>query len=122
MKIEKAFFFAVVICSFSTSCENQIKFDKAGWAKIEDLGIYPNRNKMLNDLTKNHKLKGLTYRQLVEEIGEPEKNVSESSNTLYYNIVTDYGHDIDPVYSKTLQLNFDKDSIIIDFKINETKH
>ena len=84
--------------------------------------MYPNRDKMLNDLIKNHKLKGLTYRQLVEQIGEPEQNVSGDSNTVYYNIVTDYGHDIDPIYSKTLQLGFDKDSIIIDFKIIETKY
>jgi hypothetical protein len=28
----------------------------------------------------------------------------------------------DPVYTKTLEFKFDNDSIITDFKVNETKH
>lgn len=77
---------------------------------------------MLDDLTKNQKLKGLTYRELIDKIGEPQKNVTGDSNTIYYNVVTDYGHDIDPIYCKTLEFRFDNDSIITDFKINETNH
>jgi len=105
-----------------TACKNETKFDKAGWIIKDDLGLYPNRNKMLNDLIENQKLKGLTYLQLIDKIGEPEKNVSGDSNSIYYDIVTDYGHDIDPVYSKTLEFKFDTDSIITDYKINEFKH
>ncbi len=104
------------------SCKDNIPFDKVGWTIQGDLGLYPNRDKMLDDLTKNQNLKGLTYRQLIDKIGEPEKNVVADSNTIYYCIVTDYGHDIDPVYTKILEFKFDKDSIITDFKINETKH
>jgi outer membrane protein assembly factor BamE (lipoprotein component of BamABCDE complex) len=110
------------ICFLLTACKDNVSFDKAGWTIQGDLGLYPNRDKMLEDLTKNQILKGLTYRQLIEKMGEPEKNVIGDSNAIYYDIVIDYGHDIDPVYTKTVEFKFDKDSIITDFKINETKH
>jgi len=112
----------LTLCFLLTSCKDNVTFDKVGWAFQGDLGLYPNRDKMLDDLTKNKNLKGLTYRQLIDKIGEPEKNVVGDSNTIYYDIVTDYGYDIDPVYIKTLEFKFDTDSIITDFKINETKH
>jgi hypothetical protein len=41
-------------------------FDKTGFAVGGDLGSYPNRDRMLYDLIKNHKLKGLTYKQLIK--------------------------------------------------------
>lgn len=112
----------LTFCFLLTSCKGNIPFDKAGWTIQGDLGLYPNRDKMLDDLIKNQNLKGLTYRQLIDKIGEPEKNEVGESNTIYYDIVTDYGHDIDPVYTKILEFKFDKDSIITDFKINETEH
>jgi len=35
--------------------------------------------------------------------------------------VTDYGWDIDPVYTKDLVFKLNKDSIVVDYKINEWK-
>ncbi|MGL4629844.1 MAG: hypothetical protein ACRCVT_01465 [Leadbetterella sp.] len=105
-----------------TSCKEKIPFDKVGWIVKDDLGLYPNREKMVDNLTKNQKLKGLTYRQLIKKIGEPDKISTSSNNTIYYNIVTNYGYDIDPVISKSLEFRFDKDSVITAFKINEIKH
>ncbi len=104
-----------------TTCKENVPFDKVGWTIQDDLGLYPNRDKMLDDLQKQ-KLKGLTYRQLIDKIGNPEKNVTGDVNTIYYEIVTDYGHDIDPVYTKILEFKFGNDSIITDFKVNETKY
>jgi len=46
---------------------NNIKFEKTGWVYQGDVGMYPNREKMLKDLTENHKLKGLTYRELISK-------------------------------------------------------
>ena len=43
-------------------------------------------------------------------------------NSIYYDIETEYGHDIDPVRIKTSEFKFDRDSIIADYRINETKH
>ena len=86
-----------------------------------DVGSYPNRDNMLNDLIHNQKLKGLTYKQLIDKIGEPEKNAGDIT-IVYYDILTDYGYDIDPVYIKTLDFKLDKDSIVSDFRVNEIKH
>lgn len=44
-----------------------------------------------------------------------------NSNSLTYNIVLNYGDDIDPVYSKNLDIFFSKDSIITSYKITEWK-
>ncbi|MFN8713854.1 MAG: hypothetical protein ACK5Z2_13490 [Bacteroidota bacterium] len=109
-------------CFLFAGCNHNIPFDKAGWIIQNDTGLYPNRDRMLDDLIKNQQLKGLTYRQLIDKIGEPEKNVTGDSNTIYYNIITDYGSDIDPIYTKTFAVKFDGDSIVTDFKINEIKH
>jgi len=113
----------IVILSFillSFACNN-IKFEKTGWMDQSDVGIYPNREKMLNDLTENNKLKGLTYRELIEKIG-PDENYKQGYDTcIFYSIVTDYGWDIDPVYTKDLVFKLNKDSIVVDYKINEWK-
>ena len=122
MKAIKTIFFLFGICILLTACKYEIKFDKARWTTKGDLGLYPNRDRMLNDLTQNQNLKGLSYKQLIGKIGEPEKNTTGDNNSIYYDIVADYGHDIDPVYIKTLEFKFDTDSIITDFKINEIKH
>jgi hypothetical protein len=113
----------IVILSFillSFACSN-IKFEKTGWMDQSDVGIYPNRDKMLNDLTQNNKLKGLTYRELIAKIG-PDENYKQGYDTcIFYSIVTDYGWDIDPVYTKDLVFKLNKDSIVVDYEIKEWK-
>jgi hypothetical protein len=92
----------IVILSFillSFACNN-IKFDKTGWTFQGDVGMYLNREKMLKDLTENNKLKGLTYKKLIEKIGPDENYKSGYDTCIFYSIVTVYGRDIDPVYSK----------------------
>jgi hypothetical protein len=111
-----------IITLFFSTCNQDQKFDKASWQQQGDLGIYPNREKMLKDLMNHHQLKGLTYKQLVDLIGEPEKYSDEEPNTATYNIVTDYGRDIDPVYIKNLEVKISSDSIVTDANINEIKH
>ena len=73
---------------------------------------------MLKDLTTEHKLVGLKYSQLIELLGEPNFN---DSSSLAYKIIEDYGHDIDPVYTKNLDFTFLKDSTITSFKVYEWK-
>jgi hypothetical protein len=107
---------------FFGSCNQGQKFDKAFWQQRGDLGIYPKREKMLKDLMSHHQLKGLTYKQLIDLLGEPETDSDEESNTATYNILTDYGRDIDPVYIKNLDVKFSSDSIVTDVNINEIKH
>jgi len=122
MTIIKSVFYGLTIWLILSACENKIKFEKDRWTIKGDLGIYPYRSQMLDDLIQNQELKGLTYKQLIDKIGEPEKGYDSDSNSIYYDIVIDYGQDIDPVYVKTLEFNLDRDSIVTDFKINEIKH
>jgi hypothetical protein len=113
----------IVILSFillSFACNT--KFEKTGWMYQVEVGMYPNRERMLNDLTENNRLKGLTYRELIAKIG-PDENYKQGYDTcIFYSIVTDFGQDIDPVYTKNLMFKFDNDSIVIDYKIKEWKH
>jgi outer membrane receptor for ferrienterochelin and colicin len=108
------FFFLILFPSCSSG---EMKFDKAKWEIREDAGLPSSyRKKMLNDLTTNYKLVGIKYSQLVDFLGEP--NLKDSIS-LGYDIVIDFGHDIDPVYIKTLKFSFSKDSVISSFKIVE---
>ena len=79
--------------------------------------FWPYRDGMLDDLTNNQKLIGLKYREAVKLLGE--SNYTEEDISLTYNIITDYGSDIDPVYIKTLQLEFNRDSTLTSFHVKE---
>ena len=109
--------FLIMMCF---SCKHEIKFNKSDWSKSSD-GFYLNRDKMITDLTSNHKLIGLSKIQLLELLGEPENYSDAEPNSIYYNIVTDYGVNIDPVYIKNLRIKFNKLDQVESYKIEETK-
>jgi hypothetical protein len=105
------------------SASDKLKFDKGRWTEFNDSdgGEYPYRNKMLNDLVSNHKLKGLTYKQLVDSLGAP--TYSEASNgTVSYEITSEFDSDIDPTHGKNFDLFLGADSTVISYKISEWKH
>ena len=114
-------FIILFVSIFFASCNANEKFDKAKWQEQGDLKIYTYRKSMLNDLTENYKLTGLSYKQLINLIGEPENYNDKEKDIVYYDIETDYGNDIDPVYTKTLQLKLTKDSTVESFVIKEWK-
>ena len=109
--------FIALIGLFSCKDFGQIKFDKGKWISKDDME-FPYRNKMLKDLTTNYKLVGLKHSEIINLLGEP--NYSDSSS-FAYQVIEDYGSDIDPVYTKNLDFEFNKDSIITAFKIAEWK-
>jgi hypothetical protein len=92
-----------------------MEFDSAKWKMKEDIE-YPYRNKMVGYLTKNHKLVGLRYSQIIELLGVPQH---EDSSRISYQVLHDYGSDIDPIHTKYLSLALSKDSIVTSFKIDE---
>jgi hypothetical protein len=92
------------------------KFSKVGWNDGDGV-FYANRDAMLDDLLETHPLKGLTYHQLVNLLGEPMKN---DSLKVFYEIKVKYDV-IDPVYSKDLICSLNKDSIITKVEIKEWK-
>lgn len=113
---------SLIISLFLFSCENNVKFEKSLWNQKDDLSEYENRDSMLKDLTENHKLKGLTYIQLIDLLGPPENYSDDKSNIMTYNILKDYQYRIDPTYIKQLKFELSKDSIVKNFKIIELKH
>jgi len=115
----KRFFFVIFISMIMISCNK--RFDKTEWLSGDGIENYPYRNKMINDLLTNYKLKGLPYNQLIDLIGKPQSNIQNDSNWISYPIKINYGYDIDPIYTKYLTFKLSRDSVVIDFKINEWK-
>jgi len=119
MKIIRHLIYSLTF-SFIISCGQSAKvFDKNGWLKTGDLGSHPDRAAMVDDLIKNHKLTGLTYYELTNKLGQPN---GSDSTTLFYDIRTEYGTDIDPTDGSSLVFYFNSDSIIVDYKLNEWSH
>ena len=112
----------IIVAAFVCSCNSDRKFDKTSWQQRDDLGMYSERKEMMKDLMNNYQLKGLTYKQLIDLLGEPESYSDGEPNIVTYNIVTDYGRDIDPVYIKNMEVKISSDSIVTDVNINEIKH
>lgn len=109
------FFYFILIISCTL---NQEKYNKKKWNLKDDVGYYSYREPMLNDLLKNHKIKGLNINELNNLFGKIEIDPT-NKNKIFFNIVTDYGWDIDPVYTKDLILILNQNQIVIDYKIIE---
>jgi len=118
MTTKKSTLLLLTFCFLLTTCyqykrPESVKFDKNEWSIGGDGIVYPNRDKMLDDLLQNHNLKGLTYKQLIDTLGKPP----DYDNI--YEIVVYYKNDIDPRHVKVLEFTFDKDSIVANWKLIE---
>ena len=82
-------FIIFIATIFFASCNTNQKFDKSKWQEQGDLRIYTHRKSMLNDLTKNYTLTGLSYRLLINLIGEPENYNDKEKDIVYYEIETE---------------------------------
>ncbi len=103
------------------SCrQNEITFDKELWALSID-GFYEHREKMITDLLENRLSNGMTYQSVIDLLGKPANFANLDSNTIGYEVLVDYGWDIDPVETKTLLIIFSSDSTISHFKLNHWK-
>ena len=108
-----AFGLVLFACSHS-----DIPFDRTQWNLKDDLR-FPYREQMLNDLMRNHPLKGMNMDQLTELLGVPEKNVLGSQGEIYYEIRTKYDMDIHPTETKMLVFILDDNRIVTGFKVKE---
>ncbi len=115
------FKYSILLLLILSACHSlkEKKFETAKWKYKTDME-YTYRDNMLADLTKNYQIKGISYTQLIDLLGEPE-NWGNTNNTLYYEIKTDYGTDIDSVFSKTLEITLHPDSTVEDFRVIEWK-
>ena len=86
------------------------KFNSTLWKESYDVnrGFGDSELKaMAEDLVISHKLIGLTYKQMLDSLGEPENDPTSTRYTLEENYDT-----IDPVSGSYLQIDFNKNSII----------
>jgi len=98
------------------SCTFETKYNKERWQNSDSGFPSEYRDNMLNDLTKNHKLRGSTVQQLIKLLGRPDRI---ENNLIIYNIIIKYGGDTDVEYSKKLKLSFSKDSTITSCNVVE---
>ena len=110
---------AIIGLLFIAACNSigvSNKFDKSKWIAKDDMN-YPMREAILNDLVTNHQLRGLTYKQLIDSLGEPA-NYGDSKDSIYYDVVVNYSN-LDPKSGKYLVLHLSKDSVVTGFKVVE---
>jgi hypothetical protein len=116
MRIIRHVIFSLTFLLVASCGQPNKTFNKDGWLKIGDFGSYPERASMVDDLLKNHKLKGLTYDELINKLGQP---TNSDSTSIHYDIEIEYGIDIDPTRGSSLVFYFNRDSIITDIKLND---
>ncbi|MCR8558034.1 hypothetical protein KXD93_10290 [Mucilaginibacter sp. BJC16-A38] len=115
-KIAILFTFFIVFLMVS-GCENE-KFDKDKWASYEHLNG-SDRSSMAEDLLKSRKLIGLSNRQMLQLLGPPENDTTET----WYTLKLEFPFlSVDPESGKDLIIKFNKDSIITNAKIHEWHH
>src|SRR5687767_4160211 len=93
-------------------------YDYHSWTEKGDLGTFPKRKKMVDDILEHLKLKGQTLTEIKNLLGQPDYNEKDE---IGYKIDEDYGTDIDPIRTTTLTFKFNQDSIITEAKKDEWK-
>jgi hypothetical protein len=113
--IKRFILFLILIAVFSCGREiNEMKFDVQKWNDESDRGYYNNRNAMLNDLMNNYHLKGKS----VEEITNLFHFFDSANNIISMEVYQEW-KGIDPVYTKFLNLNLNKNKIVDSVYITE---
>jgi hypothetical protein len=117
MKICLLLFWVLSIISCQQHVE-QTKFNKRQWNEKEDMD-FPYREAIVSDLVHHHQLKGLSYKQLIQQVGEPAR-WDTNLESPYYEITVKYDM-IDPIYIKSLVVYLNKDSVVTRYKVQEWK-
>ena len=115
-KVFIIYFFLLMSCI----C-NHTEFDQSKWNEVFD-GYYEYRELMVQDLITNHLQKGMSYKKVIDLLGEPNYNSLNKSNEIMYEIMVDYHWNIDPTEGKDLYIKFDKDSILINTRLKHWEH
>ncbi|RVT98159.1 hypothetical protein EOD41_17460 [Mucilaginibacter limnophilus] len=97
-----------------SACSKKQKFDRALWKDGDGLE-FKYRDNMLDDLLQNHKIKGLTWKQVQDTLGRPQGTKGLST---YYDIDIKYDG-YPPSYMKRLFIDFNQDSVAVNTRIYE---
>lgn len=97
-----------------SSCKSEKEnFNQKKWNNYKSgSGSKENRLSMIDDLLKNYIKKGITYKELTDIIGEHENYSNLEKNLIGYELMVDYGWDIDPVKDAKLIIELSQDSIV----------
>ena len=98
-----------------------MEFDKSKWNETFD-GFYEYRENMVEDLMQNHLKKGMNYKTVVKLLGTPVNSKNNKTNEISYEIMVDYGWNIDPMEGDVLYLKFEKDSTLIKSRLEHWEH
>ncbi|HJS00445.1 MAG TPA: hypothetical protein VJ780_05885 [Flavobacterium sp.] len=120
MKSTSKIAFIIILFILSNCGKTDVEFNKLQWNEKNDV-FYINRENMVNDLLKNHLKKGMTYKELRSLIGYPQNYETQNSNTIVYEIMENYGWDIDPIETKILMIKLSKDSLVETYEIKHWK-
>jgi hypothetical protein len=99
-----------------SGCKNQRPFDGRLWNDGDGID-FPKRYMMVDDLLANHKLKGLTYKQVILLLKYPQRN-SHTDRSFYYDITLKMDG-IDTAYFKGLLFKLNADSVVTDVQVFE---
>jgi hypothetical protein len=99
-----------------SSCKKKMPFTRDGWNDGDGLD-FPNRYMMVEDLMATHKLKGMTYKQVVRLLHSPQRN-SHTDKSFYYDITLEMSG-IDTAYFKGLLFKLNDDSVVTDVQVFE---
>ena len=80
---------------------------------------YTMRDKILEDLTTNYKLVGMTYKDVIRLLGKPDDIGTLKTSYDIINNEAIYNPKNKPLYRKNLEFYFNKDSVVIRFNVYE---
>lgn len=112
----KRFGWFLLVLLALAGCHSKEPFTPKGWNDGDGID-FPRRYLMVDDLLANHKLKGLTYIQVIQLLKAPQRN-SYTDRSFSYEITRKMDI-LDTLYIKNLVFYLNKDSIVTDFKIYE---
>ncbi len=121
LKILRKILTIITLIQLSSCGVKEMEFEKSKWNERFD-GFYEYRENMVQDLMENHLEKGMELKRVIELLGEPGNYQNKKENEITYEIMVDYGWNIDPMEGKELYIEFDKDSTVTDFKLKHWKH
>jgi hypothetical protein len=100
-----------------TGCHTSEPFTTEKWMKGDGLQ-FPLRDDIMDDLLKNHKLKGMNYHEVTHLLSDPD---GRDSVSFYYQIIETFNNMHQHDHTKNLVFYMGKDSIITRFEIYDKK-